>query len=92
MFALRLANPQSIIIFHADNFDWEYADSRREDALKYAAFLVALEKGLVSAWRTPAWAKYHTGDWAARRPRVSVATELIGYGGKPGTGVPAEAT
>ena len=85
MFALRLANPQSIIIFHADNFDWEYADSRREDALKYAAFLVALEKGLVSAWRTPAWAKYHTGDWAARRPRVSVATGGIGYDGMPGT-------
>eukprot|EP01045_Picozoa_sp_COSAG04_P036434 COSAG04_NODE_8862_length_923_cov_0.656553_2_plen_35_part_01 len=35
-------------MFHADNFDWEYADSRREDALKYAAFLVALEKGLAS--------------------------------------------
>ena len=21
------------------------------------------------AWRTPAWAKHHTGDWAARQPR-----------------------
>ena len=69
-----------------DNFDWEWpGDPRREDALKYAAFLVALEEGLVSAWRTPAWAKHHTGDWAARRPRVSVATGGIGYYGMPGT-------
>ena len=65
------------------NFDWEYADGQREDALKYAAFLVALEEGLVRAWNTPAWAQHHTGDWASQRPRVSVATVGIGYFGMP---------